>query len=115
MRLEPCGTAKARLVDAGGKPVAGFSGRQEISMAVTPPYSYRYEAALALIDRINYADGPVSDAMGRIAFPALIPGVPYHFSTNGRIASPADKDFTVKAGETLDLGDVVIEKPQGGK
>ena len=42
VRLEPCGTAKARLVDAGGKPVAGYRGSGLISMAVTPPYVFRY-------------------------------------------------------------------------
>jgi hypothetical protein len=114
VRLEPCGTAKARLVDAGGKPVAGFRGGREISMTVTPANIFRYfEAALFIIDPINYPDGPVSDAMGRIELPALIPGAPYHLSTNGRTVSQHDKDFTVKPGEALDLGDVVIEKPRG--
>jgi hypothetical protein len=114
VRLEPCGTAKARLVDVGGKPVAGFRVGREISMTVTPANIFRYfEAALFIIDPVNYPDGPVSDAMGRIALPALIPGAPYHLSTNGRTVSQHDKDFTVKPGEALDLGDVVVEKPRG--
>ena len=37
----------------------------------------RDAAAICGIDPINYADGPVSDAEGRITFPALIPGAPY--------------------------------------
>ena len=36
VRLQSCGTAKARLVDSSGKPVAGYRGSRLISMAVTP-------------------------------------------------------------------------------
>ena len=60
---------------------------------------------MTAIDPINYGDGPASDAQGRIAFPALIPGATY------RIAG-LSKEFTVKPGETLDLGDIRIEKPR---
>ena len=39
VRLQPCGTAKARLVDASGKPLAGRLGSGLIAMVVTPgPY-----------------------------------------------------------------------------
>ena len=68
---------------------------------------------MAGIDPINYADGLVSDALGRIAFPALIPGATYRLSTlRSSGSSTSYKDFTVKPGETLDLGDFVIEKPE---
>ncbi len=111
--LQPCGAAKARLVDTGGKPIAGYRGSHLISMVVAPPYLFRHqEATLASIDTINYADGPVSDTLGRITFPALIPEAPYHLSILFNTASQGDKDFTVKPGEPLDLGDLVITKPQ---
>ena len=59
---------------------------------------------------------PVSDAQGRIVFPALIPGATYrvfdeHSIDNDRNGPPIRKEFTVKPGETLDLGDILIEKP----
>jgi RNA polymerase sigma factor (sigma-70 family) len=111
IRLQPCGTAQARLVDVSGKPVVGDRAKYLISMAVTPPYLFRHqEATLAEIDKINYADGPVSDALGRIVLPALIAGAPYRLS-NFKTGTQRYKDFTVKAGETVDLGDFVIEKP----
>jgi hypothetical protein len=66
------------------------------------------------IDPINYAKEPVSDAQGRITFPALIPGASYRIVDRATIQSGARirKDFTVKPGETLDLGDILIEKPR---
>ena len=123
VRLEPCGTAKARLVNPGGKPIAGYRGqsspdrddrghaRRDFSRPQERDKDDRLEAdvaALTAIDPLNYGDGPVTDAQGRIAFPALIPGAPY------RIAG-LSKEFTVKAGETLDLGEIRIEEAAGMK
>jgi hypothetical protein len=56
------------------------------------------------IDAVNYARFPESDAQGRITFPALIPGATYRLRGHD--------DFTVKCGETLDLGDVVFQPPK---
>ena len=88
VRLQPCGTAQARLVDPDGKPVGGFSKPWLISMVVTPgPFAGNKarkegllladEARLPRVDPINYEHDPVSDAQGRITFPALIPGATY--------------------------------------
>ncbi len=62
---------------------------------------------------------PKTDAEGRITLPALIPGALYRitdFSTAKDDAKGPQvrKDFTVKPGETLDLGDILIEKPAAG-
>ena len=122
VRLQPCGTAKARLVDASGKPIAGYRGSALISMVVTPgPDPVRQQknetrllgdvASLAAIDSINYKDGPVSDAQGQIIFPALVPGAIYRRTPRGTKGTPLSDEFTVKPGETLDLDDIVIEKP----
>ncbi|MGP0069121.1 MAG: hypothetical protein ACLQGP_36660 [Isosphaeraceae bacterium] len=64
------------------------------------------------IDPINYPEGSVSDAQGRVTFPALIPGATYQIQDhsdegNGHLR----KEFTVKPGETLDLGDIPIARP----
>ena len=121
VRLEPCGTARARLVAPTGKPVAGTLFRR-ITMVVTPGGNQSGpapptepladESGLLVIDPMHYSNGPVSDAEGRITFPALIPGATYSVRTGPR-GRPATfhKDFTVKPGETLDLGDVPIDKP----
>ena len=67
------------------------------------------------IDSVNYADGPVSDAQGRVKFPALIPGASYRRNQRNVNEAGRDIDFTVKPGETLDLGDIVIQKPRVGQ
>ncbi len=128
VRLEPCGAATARLVDAHGQPIAGYSDERLMSMIITPgPDRPSFDPAEAKrlvaeadlvvsIDPINYAKAPVSDAQGRITFPALIPGASYRITDRtavlGQSGTQVRKDFTVKPGETLDLGDIVIEKPR---
>ncbi len=119
VRLEPCGTAQARLVDPDGKPVPGYRHRFMISMVVTPAGPRGSEARqqgrlspdsdfLGRIDPDHYVNGILSDAQGRIALPALIPGATYSI----RDRSQHGKEFTVKPSESLDLGDLLIENPQ---
>ena len=125
VRLEPCGTARARLVDPTGKPVArvSLSHGSRWSSRPGPIDRDRNQPAEAARRRSRPArgstrsttrDGPVSDAEGRIAFPALIPGATYSVHRRSpRRPAPFRKDFTVKPGETVDLGDIPIEKPPG--
>jgi hypothetical protein len=127
VRLEPCATAKARLVDPEGTPVRGFSRQWLIWMLVTPgPFNsiqarkeglvLADEARLRAVDPINYERDPISDDQGRIIFPALIPGATYRVIDRTPFRGPDGpqlrRDFTVKPGETFDLGDILIEKPQ---
>ena len=127
VKLEPCGAASARLVGPDAKPLHDFTPRAPIMMVVTPgefsPIKARAEGTfmpesgvLTAIDPVNYMKPPASDDQGRIVFPALIPGTTYHIvdrSTAGAAPGPQlRKEFTVKPGETVDLGDILIEKPQ---
>ena len=76
-----------------------------------------HQGALPEIDPTNYGNGPVSEIQGRIAFPALIPGATYRIidRTASRETGPeVRKEFTVKPSEKVDLGDILIEKPQIG-
>jgi RNA polymerase sigma factor (sigma-70 family) len=133
VHLNPCGAATARLVDAQGRPVAGY-GRNVvflIRLVITPGPEYPSRDpeeskrlsgesdSLGAIDPINYTKPPGSDEKGRIDFPALIPGATYSISDysvrmNANGAIHVRKEFTVKPGETLDLGDILIEKPVSG-
>ena len=71
-------------------------------------------ANLFRIDPKHYRADPASDAEGRISFPDLIPGATYRIDDGGR-NSPTRKEMSVKPGETLDLGDIPIERPTPGK
>ncbi len=127
VRLEPCGTAIGRLVDPTGKPLVGRRDPYLISMVVTPgPDRFNRAAAdqgqlsadedyLSRIDPADYAD-LVSDGKGRITFPALIPGATYRvFDRTPRDLGGDPKirqEFTARSGETIDFGDILIEKPE---
>ena len=124
VRLERCGTARARLVAADGKSIASFGPAWLIRMVVTPgPHSavpgqkatalLADSAMLTRIDPMNYKQSPASDSQGRITFPALIPGATYRIigrpGVRGGTGSQVRREFTVKPGENLDLGDILIE------
>ena len=127
VKLKPCATATARLVDPVGKPLAGYQHQSLISMVVTPGEfngvksrkdrtTLADQDTLTGIDTINYAKAPAADGQGRVVFPALIPGASYRISDQSTARTPNGpqlrKEFTVKPGETLDLGDTLIEKPE---
>jgi len=128
VRLEWCGTAFAHLVAPGGKPVEGYRASSLIMMVVTPgPATLgrdkesegrmaAHQGPIADIDPTNYGNGPASDVQGRIALPALIPGATYRIFDRTTFRNESGpqfrKEFTVKSGEILELGDIRIEKPQ---
>jgi RNA polymerase sigma factor (sigma-70 family) len=116
VRLAPCGAAATRLLDGEGKPLAGR--RLGLDLVVTPG-AQRFdlkaydrgepiadEDYVANIDRLNYWEGPQTDANGRVTLPALIPGATY------RIVGLDDRDhiikceFQVESGKTLQLPDI---------
>jgi hypothetical protein len=126
VKLEPCATATGRLVGTDGKPLAEFTPRAMITMVVTPgefsPVKARKEGTLLAdehlllrVDPINYEKNPASDAQGRIVFPALVLGATYRIIDRTTARTPSGpqlrKEFTVKPGERLDLGDILIERP----
>jgi len=126
IQLQPCGQAKARFVGPDGKPLAKISSRLEI-VGTTGPHKWdrRSESKSKLaadaadivnLDRKHYWKGPYTDAEGRISLPDLIPGALYRISDHSTMnvenkGVQIRRDFTVKPGETLDLGDILIEKP----
>jgi RNA polymerase sigma factor (sigma-70 family) len=126
IRLQPCGRAEARFVGPDGKPIAGHQPMLEFVASPGPSQYDRMKPAearlmaesdlLANIDRKHYGNGPRTHADGRLTMVSLIPGALYRitdFSTaNDEKGVQIRKDFTVKPGETVDLGDIVIAKAE---
>jgi hypothetical protein len=128
VRLQPCGQARARFVGPDGKPVARLNVVPYFHLLMTPGTTRQMRvdggdqpaadaAFLPNVDFRHYPNGPSTDADGRVILPDLIPGAPYRisdWSTRGdqEKGTPLRKDFTVKPGETLDLGDILVEKPE---
>jgi len=124
IRLQPCGQAKARFVGPDGKPIAKQRPLFEILGTPGPSKWTKDKKQQAMpaadsayvgnVDRKHYWNGPFTDADGRITLPDLIPGALYRITDNSNQVKgfQVRKDFTVKPGETLDLGDILIEKPQ---
>ena len=92
-----------------GPPVSGGIGK-------TGPLVVSDSGDLDWVDPINYQKPVAADADGRVVLPVLIPGATYRFTDRAANQGPFVRrllrEFTVKPGETLDLGDIVIEQPR---
>ena len=111
-------------VNADGKPIARYQATALVRMLMTPgAMQGRNQAGdgprssgVVQFDQINYDNTFQSDAEGRLALPALIPGATYRvvdLTAAFAGGEPAiRKEFTVKSAETLDLGDILIAKPR---
>jgi RNA polymerase sigma factor (sigma-70 family) len=128
VRLSPCASASARLVDPGGKPLAGYRPLVWLSLPARPYSSaaeletlggrqgrfawFNFDAVWAgNADPGHYGAGPKTDAQGRITLPALIPGATYRIARFGG----TDKAFKAEPGQTLNLGDITIQDPEKTK
>jgi len=120
--LAPCGGATARYVDGRGKPVADYQAAPDI--VVTPgrltwmsgdgnkPGPRADEGWLMNLDPQDYGERLKTDAEGRITFPALIPGATYRLGRWDSDRWRLHQEFRAESGKTIDLGDVVINKPE---
>jgi hypothetical protein len=127
VRLEPCGTAKLRLVNSDGKHLDRYPAIGLVARVVTsgPQRGLNQandgplladEAGVDQLDPTQYSYEFQSDAQGRLTLPALIPGATYRVEDFTAAFAGGDpvirKEFTVRSGETLDLGDIVIARPR---
>lgn len=120
VRLEPCGSARVRFLNEHGEPVAGrpfFADgvMMTLELIVEPgvprvPPSNKLEASTVYavnLDRPRHKALRTDDE-GRVTFPALIPGATYRaLAVEGRASGYVD--FTVSAGQTTEVGDVIMK------
>ena len=111
--LKPCGAARAKFIleDEERK---FYPSLHLVVTPGTPQHDFKKTRAgsvmadsdfIANIDRINYWNPDLKkDKDGYITFPALVPGATYRLMTREE-GDWSYKDFTVKSGETLDLGE----------
>jgi hypothetical protein len=119
VRLQPCGNATARYLDANGQPIAYISQAPDI--VVTPGSAgddgandtkrelLADEGSLVNLDRHNYWDRIKTDAKGQVTFPALIPGATYRIRRFENDYFVLHKEFKAESGKTIDLGDITIK------
>ncbi len=109
-----------RFVDDQGKPVANYEPTIEL---VVTPGRLRYSTNamdsdkfaadadfIANVDRANHSRPEKSREDGRLTVSALIPGADYHLITYGKQKFILAKEFKATANETIDLGDITVER-----
>ncbi|MEW6743188.1 MAG: carboxypeptidase-like regulatory domain-containing protein [Planctomycetota bacterium] len=126
IRLAPCGSATACLINEQNEPLADRPfGRQAFDpmimmrlVLVEAPANKRYGPPdinavawwMENLDPERY-QGLRTDTEGFVTFPSLIPLAPYKLMILNRVRTfePAEeRSLIVKAGESLDLGDIVV-------
>ena len=135
VRLQPCGAARARLVDPAGKPVPRSRdnyGSHMTMMVVSPgphsrlrPQGEDQRGSSGGGSRLrcqirpdSLPEGPGFRRPGAAFSAGVDPGrgVPRLRAAFGMVIDDAGpqlrKEFTVKPGEVLELGDILIEKPK---
>jgi RNA polymerase sigma factor (sigma-70 family) len=120
VKLQPCGSATARFLDAKGKPLANLL--TFVDMALNEGASSFDEQTTEKIvadvgsqenlDPRRYGQLR-TDAQGRITWPTLIPGARFFVivrTPKGRDVI-AHKGFRVEAGKTRDLKEITVKEP----
>jgi RNA polymerase sigma factor (sigma-70 family) len=130
VQLKPNGRARARFVGPDGRPIAGFQLGFNFELIITPgpPRNSRRKedrgklaadaGDMVNMDQRHYLNFPPADSDGRVVLPNLVPGAVYRILDSSTTDVPdkgvqARRDFSVKPGEELALGDVLIEEPHG--
>jgi RNA polymerase sigma factor (sigma-70 family) len=120
VKLQPCGSATARFLDAKGKPLANLRTFLDLALnegicsfneQTTEKIAADY-VSQSNLDPRRY-EQLRTDAQGRITWPTLIPGARFFVivRTPGGRDVNVHKEFIVEAGKTLDLKEITVREP----
>ena len=122
--LQPCGSAKVRVLTGAKKPLTEFPVyafprlemalvfREALTNTIFTTGFYHLQVDGGALDYTRYPK-LAADANGVVVFPTLIPGAPYRLMLNngqpyGPDYKPVEKKLTVKPSETVDLGEMIL-------
>jgi hypothetical protein len=115
VKLARCGSARVRLVDAKGRPLAGRAPRLALMTersfpADEPPLERTADGHLSVCyDPQHYSKDPVSDTEGWLTLPALIPGARYVLQyADVKGVLQLTPEFQVEPGEQVLLPELAI-------
>jgi hypothetical protein len=118
IRLQRFGAAKFRFVNDKGKALADFEPLPIliVTPGATPGFSRPDQPlsreSVMWQNVVRPAKVPKTDADGRVTVNDLIPGATYRVLYVGEVEGAQDwtdgYEFTVRSGETIDVGEVVI-------
>jgi len=120
IRLQPCGSVRARFVNESGQPWAGPDPR--LRLIVTPGPSSAssrpnqpLQGEFVLWGNLQWRNGSRLekfrvDGDGKLTIHKLIPGATYQFEIGDHTWPDSERGFTIRPGETIDVGAVVVGK-----
>jgi beta-lactamase regulating signal transducer with metallopeptidase domain/protocatechuate 3,4-dioxygenase beta subunit len=114
--LQSCGQARLRFVDEQRKPIPVY--KPWLILVVTPgaPATHHIEpnqplwVECVIWSNVQRNQQPVTDADGRVTFTGLLPGAVYRVLYTTKDRWTDGYEFHVRAGETTDVGEVVLAK-----
>lgn len=125
VKLEACGSARARCIDAEKRPLTGQQGAAAIQMATlvlgfkdsdSESFGSLHEFVFGCAARTlapKAYENIMPDKDGWVTFPCLIPGAPYEWVTpnpNGAFSGPPQvKSVSIQSGKVTNLGNMTVK------
>lgn len=119
IQMLPCGSAKFHYIDEDGQPIADHEPRLHVVVTPGAPATHHITHDQPLWsdtiiwqnmfwDMVSRRKLPKTDSDGNVVVHDLIPGATYNVSFVNKGRWDEGYEFTVRAGETTDVGDVLV-------
>jgi hypothetical protein len=119
IQMLPCGSARFHFIDEDGQPIVNHEPRLNVVVTSGAPATHHITHDQPLWsdtilwqnmfwDTVSRRQLPKTDSEGNVVVRDLIPGATYNVSFVNKGRWDEGYEFTVRAGETTDVGDVRI-------